>query len=81
MAAPLFDAQISPHGTPNLSLVQDGHKLIHNPHEVLEGLELDSPDLSLADTPQVEVTQSFDRDLGWPRDLRGARDDPVPDRS
>ena len=53
----------------------------HNLYEVLKGLGLDSPDLSLADTPQVEVTQSFVRALGRPRDLRVVRDDPVPARS
>ena len=65
----------------DLSLIQGGHKLVHNLHEVLEGLGLDSPDLSLADTPQVEVTQSFVRARGWQTDLRIARDDPVNDRS
>ena len=49
MAAPHFDAYLSPephgsHGSPELSLVQGGHKGIHNLHEVLEGLGLDSPD-------------------------------------
>ena len=52
MAAPHFDAYLSPephgshgsHGSPDLSLVQGGHKGVHNLHEVLEGLGLDSPD-------------------------------------
>ena len=61
MVAPHFDAQLSPgphisHGSPHLSLVQGGHKGVHNLYEVLEGPGLDSTDLSLADTPQVEVT-------------------------
>mgnify|MGYP001223952761 CR=1 FL=1 len=73
MATPHFDAQLSPgphvsHGSPQLSLV-------------LEGPGLDSPDLSLTDAPQVEVTWSFVRALGPPRDLRVVRDDPVPSRS
>ena len=52
LAAPHFDAYLSPephnshgsHGSPDLSLVQGGHKGVHNLHEVLEGLGLDSPD-------------------------------------
>ena len=84
--APHFDAQLSPglhvsHSSPDLSLVQGGHKGVHNLYEVLEGPGLDSPDLSLADTPQVEVTRCFVRALGRPRDLRVVRDDPVPARS
>ena len=86
MAAPHFDAYLSPephgsHGSPDLSLVQGEHKGVHNLYEVLEGPGLDSPDLSLADTPQLEVTQSFVTALGRPRDLRVVRDDPVPARS
>ena len=86
MAAPHFDAYLSPephssHGSPDLSLVQGGHKGVHNLYEVLEGPGLDSPDLSLADTPQAKVTQSFVRAPGRPKDLCVARDDPVPDRS
>ena len=46
------------------SRVQGGHKLVYNLYEVLEGLGLDCPDLSLADTLQVEVTRSFIRALG-----------------
>ena len=85
MAAPHFDAQLSPgphtsHGSPHLSFVQGGHKGVHNLYEVLEGPRLDSPDLSLADTPQVEVTRSFVRSPGRPRDLRIVRDDQGPDR-
>ena len=43
------DAYLSPephssHGSPDLSLVQGGHKGVHTLHEVLEGLGLDSPD-------------------------------------
>ena len=86
MAAPHFDAQLNPgphvsQGSPDLSLVQGCHKGVHNLYAVLEGRGPDSPDLSLADTPQVEVTQSFVRALGRPRDLRVVRDDPVPARS
>ena len=49
MAASHFDAYLSPephssHSSPDLSLVQGGHKGVHNLHEVLEGLGLDSPD-------------------------------------
>ena len=52
MAAPHFDAYLSPephgshgsHYSLDLSLVQGGHKGVHNLHEVLEGLGLDSPD-------------------------------------
>ena len=73
MAAPHFDAQ--------LSFVQGGTKGVHNLYEVLKGPGLDSPYLSLADTPQVQVIWSFVRALGQPRDLRVVRDDPVPARS
>mgnify|MGYP001399992010 CR=1 FL=1 len=72
MAAPHFEAQLSPR--PHISHIS-------HLYEVLKGLGLDSPDLSLADTPQVEVTQSFVRALVRPRDLRVVRDDPVPARS
>ena len=61
--------------------VQGGHKLVHNLNEVLEGLGLDSPDLSQADIPQVEVTWSFFRAPGRLRDPRVARDDPEPNRT
>ena len=52
LAAPHSDAYLSPephnshgsHGSPDLSLVQGGHKGVHTLHEVLEGLGLDSPD-------------------------------------
>ena len=89
MAAPHFDAQLSPgphsfhgfHGSPDLGLVQGGHKLVHNLNEVLEGLGLDSPNLSQADIPQVEVTWSFFRAPGRLRDPRVARDDPEPNRT
>ena len=53
-------------GSPDLSLVQGAHKVVHNLHEVLEGLGLDSPDLCLADTPK-----SFFRAPGRRGDLRG----------
>ena len=43
MAVPHFDAYLSPephgsHGSPDLTLVQGGHKGVHNLHGVLEGL-------------------------------------------
>ena len=49
MAAPHFDAYLSPephgfHGSPDLSLVQGGHKGVHKLHKVLKGLGLASPD-------------------------------------
>ena len=40
--------------------------------EVVEGLGLDSPNLSLAYGPQPEVTRSLVRAPGWPRDVRVA---------
>ena len=82
MASPHFDAQLSP--GPHVSnisgsLVQGAHKVGHNLHEVLDGLGLDSPDLGLAGSLQVEVTGGFVRAPHRPRDLRVARDDPVPE--
>ena len=52
MAGLHFDAYLSPephgshgsHCSPDLSLVQGGHKDVHNLHEVLKGLGIDSPD-------------------------------------
>ena len=56
-------------------------KVTHNLHEVVEGLGLDSPNLSLAYGPQPEVTRSLVRAPGRARDLCVVRDDLVPDRS
>ena len=79
MAAVHIDAQLSPgpdvsHGSPDLGIVDGGHKATNNLLELLEGLGLNFPDLILTDTPQLEVTGGFVRAPRWPRDLRIARD-------
>ena len=79
MAAVHFDAQLSPgpdvsHGSPDLGIIDGGHKVTNNLLELLEGLGLDFPDLILTDTPQVEVTGGFVGAPCWLRDLRIARD-------
>ena len=48
MAAVHFDAQLSPgpdvsHGSPDLGIVDGGHKVTNNLLELLEGLGLDPP--------------------------------------
>ena len=69
MAAPHFDDNSALGLTALTALLpsassREATNLFHEVHEVLEGLGLDSPDLSLADTQQAEVTQSFVRALG-----------------
>ena len=86
MAAPHFDAQLSPgphvsDGFPDLSLVQGAHIASHNLHEVLKAFGLDSPDLSLADSPQAVLTRSLVGATGLQTDFCVARDNPVSDRS